>query len=187
MRYAFILGESAFDLDILPKNSLLLFKHYNSIQKGSVSVAMHSLGNIAETRRWLTLKIKDWKVLWDSVNMTLPSSRYGAVSASLKSSILQQGKETGLAFWARRASKSEAAAHRVLHASSRLSLGVTNGTLNINKSTKATRTSSRGVFNFNSFVLNLCCWWEEAGAQSIKYLLYKHGGRDLITFRHTES
>lgn len=63
MRYAFILGESAFDLDILPKNSLLLFKHYNSIPKGSVSVAVHSLGYIAETRRWLTLEIKDWKGL----------------------------------------------------------------------------------------------------------------------------
>lgn len=78
------------------KNYMLLFEHYNSIQKGSVSVAVHALGYTAETRRWLTLEINDWKLLWDSMNRTLPSSRYGAVSASLKASILQRGKETGL-------------------------------------------------------------------------------------------
>lgn len=63
MRYTFILGESAFDLDILPKNSMLFLKHYNSIQKGSVSVAVHSLGYIAGTWRWLTLEIDDWRLL----------------------------------------------------------------------------------------------------------------------------
>lgn len=63
LRYTFILGESAFDLDILPKILCCSSNTATVFKKGSVSVAVHSLGYIAETRRWLTLEINDWKLL----------------------------------------------------------------------------------------------------------------------------